>query len=242
MSVRRGVLAGMLIGVSMCAGACRAPLPVYPTLAPEASLAVMGERASGVRTFSGAGSLTVRDPERGSVTLEAAIVARHPDQVRVRAWKLGRSVADITLDADAVEAETDRRVDRGVLVEGVHALRTVLLGVDEGFYRGASPDASSDGGTLLATGTVAGSDGVVRAEIDRATLTLRSLSVGDAGGAFTLDRYREVDGTVWPMRIRATSGAREAVFRFDWVEFNTPLAPGALPDRAEPAGEPGGGA
>lgn len=226
---------------------CRAPLPSYPTRPVEESLRVLASRASQLQTFSGAGSLTVRDPDRGSVTLEAAIVARRPDQVRVRAWKLGRSVADITLDGDRVEGETDPRVDRDTLVEGVRALRTVLLWVDGAFYERAARDAGTDGATIRARGTVAGVPGPVLAGIERRTLTLRSLEIegndagGSGAGSFTLDRYREVEGMVWPMRISASSHDRQAVFRLDWVELNTPIARGALPERADPDRDGGGG-
>lgn len=224
--------AALLVACLMIAG-CGTSLPTYELRSPEETLRHVSEGMHAAQTISGAGTLTVRDPERGNVSLEAALVARRPDQMRVRAWKFGRSVADVTLDGDRVLGETDPRVDRDVLVEGLRGLRRALLEIDQEFYDRAEvlPETSDE--MLIARGRLSTGE-VLFARIDRPTLTLRSLSVDpdvhDDDASFSLQKYEEVGGVAWPMRIRARRGDREAAFRFDWVELNTPVQRGALPE------------
>jgi len=232
----RVIAAAMLASL----GACASPLPVYPASGVRESLGVLAERAADLESFTGGGTLTVHNPERGTVTLEAAVVARKPDQLRVRAWKLGRSMADITLDGEEVVEKMDRRVEAGSLTEGLRGVRAVLLAIDERFYANAAELPGTDAATLVVRGVTADGTPMV-CEIDRRTLTLREVRVdreSDEGASFTLEKYREIDGTVWPMRIRAVRGDREATLRLDWVEPNAQIAPGALPDRETTGGEP----
>ena len=222
--------------------ACSHPLQHYPVMGAAESMAVLAQRSSTLRSFSGSGTLTVRSPEQGVVTLEVAVVARRPDQFRIRAWKLGRSAADILLQGEEVRATLDKRVKEEGLIEGVQSLRHALLSTDAEFLSRAVEHPSTSNQTLVVRGATSGGVRLL-CEIDRATLTTRGVRVewedadepaGEPGAtSLTLERYRVIDDTVWPTRIRAVHGTREATLRFDWVEFNADIPPGALPPPPE---------
>jgi hypothetical protein len=76
---------------------CAARLPTYPPMEGLAAAEVMSQRAAQVRTISGPARIQLRDPTGQSVELDAAIAAELPGKVRVRAWKMGHAVMDITI-------------------------------------------------------------------------------------------------------------------------------------------------
>lgn len=226
---------------------CVQPLPRFAARSDAESLAVLASRADGLRSFAGSGTLVVQSPEQGAVTLDVAVVARQPDQFRIRAWKLGQSAADILLNGDEVRIKLDDRVQERGLIEALRSVREALLAVDSEFFLHAEVQPDSDDALFVVRGVTRG--GVhLRCEIDRATLTIQRVHPESNGGHepdgtnegayIALERYRIFEGTAWPTRIRAIDDEREATLRFDWLERNADIAPGALPPPAEAASGP----
>ncbi len=215
-----------------CVGACapQPPLPHYPRLAAEDSWAIVRERQGAVQSLSAAGTLVLEKSEGSAVRLEIALAARPPDSFRLRAWKLGRSVFDITLRGEEIWLEQSERLeeDPQTIVRWVREIRAIFS--DELLSGGVLVDDSTTADTLVVRS--AGADAsVVICEIERDTLTLRRLRVVDAGaivGELTFRQYRLIGNTPWPMRIDASGPSGTAALRLQDVELNLPLPDSAF--------------
>src|SRR5437016_14515019 len=66
------------------------------------ALDILIRRADAVKTVSSQGTITLQRPDGESVRLELAMVRAGPDELRLRAWKLGRAVFDLTKTGEDV--------------------------------------------------------------------------------------------------------------------------------------------
>jgi outer membrane lipoprotein-sorting protein len=216
---------------------------MYPLTDAAETLRQLAERTRRVKTLSGEGLITLTRPSGESVRLDAAIAMAPPDRTRIRAWKLGRAIFDLTVLPEgmwAVAPDDPKRKD-DIKSAGVSAAKlaktwSVLSG---GFFD--SPNLKTElGGSTLTISRTAANEPTVVCEVDRATLTPRKYAMLDDSGAtrftFTLGRYRQFPGdVVWPTRLVADSDAGKVEIELREVEVNPELAPGAFvaPRRAE---------
>jgi outer membrane lipoprotein-sorting protein len=227
---------------------CRSPdapenIPAYPlTDAPE-TLRQLARRAHLVKTLSGEGLITLTRSDGESVRLDGALAMAPPDRARIRAWKLGRAVMDLTVVPDGVWIVTpdDPKRNDDIRSAGVSAAklaRTWSL-LSGGFFDTPGLRTETRGDKLIVTREVAGEPTVV-CEVDRVTLTPRKYSLLDDRNAtrftFTLGRYRDFgSGVVWPTRLVADSDAGKVEIELRDVDVNPELPPTAFtpPRRAE---------
>ena len=210
---------------------------------PPAAVELMRERAARVHTISSRGEIVLSRPGGRTIHLDAAIVARPPDRLRIRAWKLSRAVFDLTLRPDGLWLLAPERRDdaqRPILdrltADRVARAFSLLMGeLPDERWRiapGETPDVlhlrrGREGAAWHAT-----------CEVDRPTLTLRRCAVvdpeGDARLTVRLDRYRVFDGIIWPTRIRCEAPTGAITVLMDDLVFNEDLAPEAFdpPKRA----------
>jgi outer membrane lipoprotein-sorting protein len=221
-----------------CAGAPKESIPTYPLMDVQQSLAAMQQRNEGVESITGEGTVTMFDAKGGSVRLDAAFAFALPNATRIRAYKFGQAVLDLTVKSEEVwlylprqdgRAQDVRKASRSVA--GAVELWLQLLG----------------GGAAFGSWDTAGNKFIItdprdrttmRLEIDRRTLTFRRCAMfGDEESEqFTLDldRYRQVGNTVWPGRIKATSASGTILIEMRDVELNAaPPAAFQPPPRAE---------
>lgn len=218
------------------------PLPRAPQLAPPDALRHMAEADAKLHSVGGEGTVTLTRKDGQSVRLDAAIAAEFPQRIRLRAWKLGQAVFDMTLTPDGVwmlvadPSRRDKLLPAGVgasrMMRGWASLhsdfytdpRLVIRDVDDKTFYLERP--GEEGGTI-------------RAEVDRQTLVVRRHTVLDQTRTvrFTIDydRYAMIDGVPWPRRIKAHGGDGVVLVSLDDVQINVPLPDGALtpPRRAE---------
>ncbi len=226
-------LAGAIVtGLSGCAS----PLPTYPRLGDGESCRIIAERLEAVDTVSGEGRIMLTAPDGRTVRLEGALAADPPERLRLRAWKLGRAVLDITAVGDEVWAFAPEEsagqsfdVPEGGIARAMRLFRAE-------FFRGARVvEGGSTDRLLVLTETTA--HDAVTCEVDRPTLTPRRFRVtrGGVDGVLVLDRYRMTSGIAWPNEWRFESERGSAVIRLDRVEINGPLPETAFvpPRRAE---------
>ncbi len=228
----------------VCGCAPKPPLPVYAWKNSADALAVLRERAAGVRTVQGECAIDLTRADGQRVQLDGALVIK-PGHVRLRAWKMGRAIFDLTLTPSglyvwtppepaqrakimpaAISAEA---LTRGwSFVSGEFFQTDDLVIVDEGGATFKARRAGQTPGTTLA------------ATVDRATLTPVRYALQDENGgerfSLRLHDYRRINGVLWPMHLLAVAddGAKAAVTLRN-VELNEPLATGAFdpPPRAE---------
>jgi hypothetical protein len=203
---------------------------------------MLAEQDAHLKTASGEGSVTLTRANGQSVRLETALAAEFPDDMRLRAWKMGQAIFDMTMTPEGVwmlVADPSRR--EKLLPAGASAADFMRgwAALHSGFYSDASlqiRDVSAGAFYLERPGD---KGTTIRAEIDRSTLTVRRHTVLDDKrvGRFTIeyDRYRMVDGLPWPMRLRARGEQGLIEVQFDDVQLNGPPAPQAFvpPKRAE---------
>ena len=217
-------------------------IPTYPLMDGAETVRALAERARRVKTLSGEGLITLTRPDGQTVRLDGALVMAPPQRARIRAWKLGRAIFDLTVLPEGVWAVTpddDKRKDE-IRAAGVSAAKlaktwSVLSG---GFFEGSGLRTEERGNKLLVTRTAAGEATVV-CEVDRATQTPRRYSLLDDSGTtrftMSLDRYRQFGDVVWPTRLIAQSEGGSVEVELRDVEVNPDLPPGAFvpPRRAE---------
>jgi hypothetical protein len=245
MSARGVVIA--IVFAAVVAG-CRAPeppenIPTYPLADARQTLRQLAERAHRVKTLSGEALITLTRRNGESVRLDGALAMAPPERARIRAWKLGRAVFDLTVLPEGVWAVTPDDPNRkdDIRSAGVSAAKlaktwSVLSGE---FFDGPGLRADLRGEKLIVTRSAAGEPTVV-CEVDRPTLTPRTYSMLDDQGVMrftlTLGRYRQLAGdVVWPTRLVADSDSGKVEIELREVEVNPELPAGAFvaPRRAE---------
>jgi hypothetical protein len=234
-----GILMLVLVG---CASTKRPPLPAYASVSTDRAIEILRERGRAVKSVSAEALLTLTRPDGESVRLDAAIVTE-PEKAhaRVRAWKFGRAVFDLTLNdkgvyllspEDSSRAEEIRKA--GVSAAQLARAWSILSG---GFFDSPALKVADGGDTLVARRVVDGAE--VECYVDRATLVPVRYVVKDAAGkpqfTLVLDQYRMRGDMPWADRMTARSAGGVIRVEFRDVELNGELAEGAFepPGRAE---------
>jgi outer membrane lipoprotein-sorting protein len=206
------------------------------------ALDILARRADAIESVTSEGLITLTRPDGESVRFDLAMVRHKCEGARLRAWKLGRAVFDLTMTPAGVWLLTpdDPSLKQKVRSAGVSARQLVETWktFDGQLFRSHDGKLTEAGGKL--TYTTKQSDNVtIRCEIDRRSLTPRRYFITDEKGVtrFTLEvsDYRDIGGQLFPHRYVATSDQGKILITLRDVELNTELAPNALrpPRRAE---------
>jgi outer membrane lipoprotein-sorting protein len=238
----------MLLCIAAIAGcAQRENIPTYPPMDAQHSLEIIRQRSSQVQDVSGEGALTLTDRGGRSVRLDAAVVLAPPDRARVRAWKFGQAVLDLTILPEGTWLYLPRGEDdyaeqlRFASRSATRAVRQ-WLGLFAGQLDEPGSSARIEGSRLVVTRSM-NDQMTLRATINRDTLTPRRYALKDASGkerfSLTLDHYRVLGQTVWPSRVEGRSESGSITIEMRDVELNY-AAPAAFkpPTRAERVDEP----
>ena len=232
----------LLAGLALAA--CAAPpLPAYPWEGPEKALRILADRAASVRTVSATCTLVLSRPDGEGVSLDGAIAAGGTDRLRVRAWKFGHAVFDLTITPDGLWAWSaeDHPKAAEMLPPEVTAGRIADVWSRAGgaLFRGRPLRVEDGGGPrFIAVFPLEPGTGVWACEIDRDTLTVRRCRVVDPSGrdrqTLSLERYAVVNGIVWPTRVQAVGEQGDITIEMDDVQLNSDLPPSAFtpPSRA----------
>jgi hypothetical protein len=228
-----------LIALSGCSGEA---IDTYPPMPAGESMKVLVARSRGVSAVSCEGLITLTAPDGQSVRLDGAVAMQAPDRVRMRAWKLGRAVFDLTVTPKGVwmlssEGGQHAREMRSAGISTAHLARAWSL-LSGRLFEQAGLMAEVRGGQIVARYDAPSQPGIV-CEIDRSTLTARRYTLLDEHGSarmrLVLDRYQRQGQAVWPMRIVAESDRGQVRIDLRRVELNQLLPEDAFvaPRRAE---------
>lgn len=231
------------IAVLVIAGCAeRAPLPQWRAMDADATIAKLTQQQEQVRTLSGSGAVTLTRGDGQSVRLDSAIAAEFPGRVRLRAWKLGQAVFDLTMTPEGVWMLVPDRSRRDRLLPAGANAAQFLRGwamLHRDFFDREKLEVVSQTPDTLTLRRRMDEGGSIEADIDRATLTVRRQRVLDDAGAqrFILeyDRYRLIGEIPWAMRLRATGDQGQIRVDLDEVELNgvNPSSAFVPPRRAE---------
>lgn len=216
-------------------------IPKYPLMSVGQTLEQLRARSSGLRTVSGQGTLRLTSGDGQSVLLDAAIALQPRENLaRVRAWKFGQAVFDLTSNSDGVfvVAPQDSAQRAQVLKAGKGASGMINQWLALIAGKIDSDDVQEHGDELIVKQPADAGTTLVSL-IDRTTLTARSYRLLDSGGkerfSLKLSEYTESNAQVWPRRIEAISAEGKIRVIFNEVELNAdlPAAAFAPPGRAE---------
>ena len=217
-------------------------LPAVPYRDDRDALRILSERADAVKTVSSQGTITLTRPDGESVRLDVAMVRAGRDKVRLRAWKLGRAVFDLTMNGDDVWLLTpeDAALKSKAHSAGLSARKLAeninLLNGD--LFRRSDAIVTPAGDLLRITAPQDGN--VIRCDVERRTLVPLRYVLTDAPGvtrfALDLSDYRlPASDLPFPFRMKATSDQGTIDVALRELETNGELAEGAFvpPQRAE---------
>ena len=216
-------------------------LPTYAALDAASAERILAERAALIRTFTAQCELTLTRPDGQSVRLDGVMVMAAPDRLRLRVWKLGQAVFDLTLRPDGLwtEVSADAEAHGPVIPASVSAgqLARVLTWFGGSFFASPGLTAEAVGDALILRRQQ--SDGTAMVcVVDRQTATAREFKLIDPAEktrfSLSMGDYRDISGVIWPLRMNAVSGESaesgggriEVVFSD--IEFNGELAAGAF--------------
>jgi len=222
--------------VGLLAGGCGSALPKYEWPGHDAAMEHLVERGRAVRSVAGSCTIHMQSAGAGGTSLDGAIAARNPGYLRLRAWKFSHAAFDLTMTPEGLWLMTgaDAQNDAPEINFNAIAKAWFLL---SGEYFQSAHEATTTTREHIVKGTNA--DGAtVRCVINRRTLTPQLFEYLDshdvAQASLVLERHREVDGHVWPMRMVFFSDEARIVINFRDVEINDDIPPAAFrpPSRA----------
>jgi outer membrane lipoprotein-sorting protein len=235
------ILALPLLAVVGCAFHPAPPLPTYPDISQADAIRVLSDRAHAIRTISAEGLLTLTHPDGQSIRLDAAIAISPPDKVRLRAWKFGQAVFDLTLNDTGVylvsppdSSQVDQIKSASISAARLARTWSLLFG---SFFDDPHLAITTHLSTLDLH--LQHDDQNILCTIERATLTPRRYTLIDPDGqqrfSLTLNKYALINNLPWPLRLTAISDAGTLVINLHTVEINADLNPAAFipPRRAE---------
>ncbi|HEY8667240.1 MAG TPA: hypothetical protein VIL86_11275 [Tepidisphaeraceae bacterium] len=203
-------------------------------------------RDSQIRTVTAQAELIFERPDGNSIRLDGAFATRLPDSLRLRAWKLGTAVFDLTLTPQGLwimageqAGKRDPRLSQKVSAGELAKVWSLLNG---NIFKDAEIVAFDTAGPRFTIKQVLEDDRVITCEVDRKTLTARRYHLFDPQGKerFTLDlndyrRLAKNSTLVWPMEIIAAGEGGKFTADFFDLSINAELAPNTFtpPRRAE---------
>jgi outer membrane lipoprotein-sorting protein len=215
------------------------PAPAWQTT--DDALRILRDRAATVKTVSATGDITLARPKGDSVRMDLAMVSASPDRLRLRAWKFGRAVFDLTLTPQGLWLVTPE--DPSLNKARAGGLDAAKLARSWAMFSGqlfSHPDVAIRESASSLVVTAPGEEGTtITCTVDRRTLTPRTYEVKDPSRKtrFTLklSAYQLLNGIPYAFRYDATSDSGTIRIDLRDVDLNTDLAPAAFtpPKRAE---------
>ena len=222
-------------------GGCAAPIPVYPAMSDSEAVQTIMRRQATLARVSADCTLLLADEDGARVSLDGVLVAELPHRLRIRAWKLGKAVFDLTLREDGAWLFQPRRDRTG---EGLDSTKLPATRIGEAldlvgsaYFQTAVP-VGGDESSLVVRGHAFGLQDI-DCEIDRATLTptrfILPTGPDTPDRQLLLSRYIAIDEHVWPGRMRLVDSTGAIIIRFGAVELNGEIPPSAFtpPRRAQ---------
>ena len=206
------------------------------------AMRILRERAAAVKTVSSDGTITFIRPDGASVRMDLAMVSQPPDHLRLRAWKLGRAIFDLTMTPQGLwllapdDPSLRQKVEKANVGAAEIARNWSMLSGE--FFDRSDVKVERKSKDLLLTAPHE-HDLTLRCDIDARALVPWLYLLQDAHGkthfSLNLDDYRMIGGTPYPHRIQADSESGRIVVQLQEVELNQDLAPAAFkpPRRAE---------
>jgi len=234
----------LCMGLAFLSG-CQSPrpsqLPTYFALTAPAALEILARRANAIHTFTARCELILTGSDRQAIQLDGLMVLSPPDRLRLRVWKLGQAVFDLTLLPDGLWVETSPDAERhGPVVPAALSaaqLAHFLTWFEGGFFTapGLKAPPPQDAALVFRRDLEDGTS--IVCDVDRATATPQKFRLIDAAGnlrfSLSMSDYTSTSGILWPTRLSALAtnsagGGNRIDIIFSDIAFNEEPAPGAF--------------
>jgi outer membrane lipoprotein-sorting protein len=229
-------MARTIFALSLLLGGCETEhIPAYPPMSAQQAMQILVDRSRSIKNVSTQGLITLQSSNGDTVRLDAAMAIQGPGNARLRAWKFGQAVLDITLTPLGLWIVAPQ--NENTFGNNTANLTRQWLGLITGTFEDPSLIADESGPRLILKQQADDGTTIV-CEVDRKTLTARRYVLRDRQGqdrfTLTLSRYAEFNNIVWPRRIEAVSPAGRIVIDLHDVQINGELPPAAFrpPPRA----------
>lgn len=210
---------------------------------PQSALQTLAERAKAVKTVQSEASITISRPDTGdTVRLDGALALQPPDNARLRAWKLGQAIFDLTINPQGAWAVLPQDKKDQMLPAGKNAsqfLRQWSTYLGDFFAEEGLTFDDRKGAERFTVSRKMG-DGTLTCEVERSTLTPRVYRFDDEDGktrfTLALDGYEEINGQPFPTQMVAKGdGVGQVRVELIDAEINGEIAPKAFvaPRKAE---------
>lgn len=221
-------------------GGCGSTLPRYAWSGHDAAMADLAARGEAVQSVSGSCAIYMQASAGGGASLDGAIAARDGSHLRLRAWKFNHAAFDLTLTPDGLwlmMGAGDDDEQPQISAEHIASAWSLLSG---DFFHTAEEVSSTSREHIVRGRDAAGA--TVRCIIDRRTLTPTRFdyidSTGTARASLQLQRYRDVDGHLWPMRMAFDSDEGSIVIIMRDIEINAEVPDAAFRPPARAVRQP----
>lgn len=220
----------VVLALGTFAGCAKPPLPTYPPLSLDDARPIIAQRTPNAFTLSG--QLRLQDNSR-SIQLDAALVVQQPDRLRLRAWKFGQAVFDLTIRPDGVYVFSGRKE------MNVSALRQIADSVNSWLaLLGSIPADAQLHHQTRDEWVFERQIGPARVltYLDRPTLVVVRHEIFDQQtrrAMIELSNYALNGDTPWPGRIVISESRRRIEVRTASVRFDAAPAAFEPPKRAE---------
>ncbi len=236
------VVAALFLYAVLLTGCKSENLPTYPRLSVEETRKHLSNEAHRLHTISSEGTITLIKPDNQSIRFDGALVMQPPDRARLRAWKFGQAIFDLTLTDGALwlvaPTDSSHRDDIRRAGAGAGELARTFSSLLGGYFDANDLIATEQRSTIRFSQRRPDNT-TLTCDVDRHTLTPRRYTLLDPNQqprfTLTLDRYTIINAIAWPQRVTAISDAGRIQVDLRNVEINADLAPAAFkpPKRAE---------
>ena len=222
--------------IAGCAGVAPVEhLPALPLLDDRATVTAISAQFHAVHDMSAQGNLDLTGPNGDRVQMDVAMALRPPNEARVRAYKFGQAVFDLTVTPSGVwllttgpGATADRTSKLQVSAEQLAHMLGLLSGA---LFEEPGLVLHDDGDGLIVRRERSG-EATVLCTVDRKTRTVRQYQLLDDRHAvrlmLTQSEFVEHDGIPWPQRILAVSDRGRIEIQLRDVDLNAGLPPNAF--------------
>ena len=215
-----------LLVIAMLIGGCGTVLPTYPSMGPRDAWPIVSQSASSIRAVLAEADTTLTGDDGTSVRLDVALVMAPPDRVRLRAWKVGHMVLDVTSDGgvvwiDAPEGPAGRSVVDTLGVAPADLVHGLLL--IPGWPMGDKEPDDAERRTDQYVYQMASPWGQLICEVDVRTLVVRRWRINSetgGGHSLALSGHRLVGRVPWPDVAVLRDGPRSVRLRFRHVQLD----------------------
>lgn len=226
----------ILVGLAtMLNQGCTRTLPRYQWHDAASAISTMQQRDSGIQTISATFSLLLQSGE-GQVELRGAIVAQPPNQLRLRAWKVTRTVLDMTLNSDGLfvfsAARGKKNTSASTTITHDRLMEAVAFLPGFGDITSWKSGVAANQNFFTLSQSISPDNAHMTCSIDKSTLTTSACTYLDEKGlarqTLTFDGYKSFNNIAWPMRLSGKGDSGNFEIHFARVTINEELSPRAF--------------